>query len=111
MENNNEELDLVTFSDDEGNEFQLEVVDYFEHEGQQYAILFDLESEEDENAETEVYIMKVTEEGDDEVFLPADEDKMEELTAIVEDMLDKWECEGDCEGCDQEDCDKHDSDK
>ena len=40
MENiNNDELDLVTFSDEEGNEFQMEVWDYFEHEGQEYAIL------------------------------------------------------------------------
>ena len=30
MENiNNDELDLVTFSDEEGNEFQMEVWDYF----------------------------------------------------------------------------------
>ena len=84
MENiNEEELDLVTFSDEEGNEFQMEVWDYFEHEGQEYAILFDLESEQDEDAETEVYIMKVTVEGEDEIFLPADEDKMDELTEIV----------------------------
>ncbi len=30
MENiNNDELDLVTFSDEEGNEFQMEDTDYF----------------------------------------------------------------------------------
>ena len=102
--NNNEELDLVTFSDDEGNEFQMEVWDYFEHEGQEYAILFDLESEQDEDAETEVYIMKVTVEGEDEIFLPADEDKMDELTEIVEKMLDEAFCDEDCANCDQADC-------
>ena len=105
MENiNNDELDLVTFSDDEGNEFQMEVWDYFEHEGQEYAILFDIESEQDEDAETEVYIMKVTVEGEDEIFLPADEDKMDELTEIVEKMLDEAFCDEDCENCDQADC-------
>ena len=36
---NNDELDLVTFSDEDGNEFEMEVWDYFEHEGQEYAIL------------------------------------------------------------------------
>ncbi len=95
MENiNNDELDLVTFSDEEGNEFEMEVWDYFEHEGQEYAILFDLESEQDEDAETEVYIMKVTVEGEDEIFLPADEDKMDELTEIVEKMLDPGRLRG-----------------
>ena len=102
--NNNEELDLVTFSDDEGNEFQMEVWDYFEHEGQEYAILFDLESEQDEDAETEVYIMKVTVEGEDEVFLPADEDKMDALTEIVEKMLDEVYCDEDCANCAESDC-------
>ena len=110
MENiNEEELDLVTFSDEEGNEFQMEVWDYFEHEGQEYAILFDLESEQDEDAETEVYIMKVTVEGEDEIFLPADEDKMDELTEIVEKMivekmLDEVYCDEDCANCDEKDC-------
>ena len=104
MENMNDELDLVTFSDEEGNEFQMEVWDYFEHEGQEYAILFDLESEQDDDAETEVYIMKVTVEGEDEIFLPADEDKMDELTEIVEKMLDEAFCDEDCANCDQADC-------
>ena len=104
MENMNDELDLVTFSDEEGNEFQMEVWDYFEHEGQEYAILFDLESEQDEDAETEVYIMKVTVEGEDEIFLPADEDKKDELTEIVEKMLDEAFCDEDCANCDQADC-------
>ena len=104
MENMNDELDLVTFSDEEGNEFQMEVWDYFEHEGQEYAILFELESEQDEDAETEVYIMKVTVEGEDEIFLPADEDKMDELTEIVEKMLDEAFCDEDCANCDQADC-------
>lgn len=104
MENiNNEELDLVTFSDEEGNEFQMEVWDYFEHEDQEYAILFDLETENDPDAETEVYIMKVSVEGEDEIFLPADEDKMDELTAIVEGMLDEVFCDEDCANC-AEDC-------
>ena len=100
----NDELDLVTFSDEEGNEFQMEVWDYFDYEGQEYAILFDLESEQDEDAETEVYIMKVTVESEDEVFLPADEDKMDALTEIVEKMLDEAFCDEDCANCDQSDC-------
>ena len=39
-----EERDLVVFSDDEGNEFELEIVDYFDHEGQEYAVLVDPEA-------------------------------------------------------------------
>ena len=34
-----EELDLVTFSDEDGNEFTMEVLDYFFYEGKEYALL------------------------------------------------------------------------
>ena len=43
------ERDFVTFTDDDGNDFELDVIDYFEYEGQEYAVLMDL-SEECETA-------------------------------------------------------------
>ena len=98
-----EERDLVTFSDDDGNEFDLEVIDYFEHEGQEYAVLVDAEpAEEEADAEMEVYIMKIVVNGEYEEFLPADEDKMDVLVALVEERLAADEC--DC-GCEHDDCD------
>lgn len=99
-----EERDLVTFSNDEGDEFDLEVMEYFDYEGQEYAVLAQLEEDVPEDADTEVYIMKVTEEDGEEVFLPADEDKMDALTTIVEKMIDEWECGGDCGLCEKQDC-------
>ena len=106
-----EERDVVTFTDEEGNEFELDVIEYFEYEGQEYAVLMDLgEDDADEGEDTaEVYIMKIVVDGDTEEFLPADEDKMDALVEIVEELLsEECECEGDCEresgcGCD---CDK-----
>ena len=100
-----EERDLVTFSDDDGNEFDLEVIDYFEHEGQEYAVLVDAEPDEEEaeDTELEVYIMKIVVNGEYEEFLPADEDKMDELIKIVEARM--AEDDGcDC-GCEHDDCD------
>ena len=104
-----EQRDLVVFSDDEGNEFELEIVDYFEHEGQEYAVLIDPEGGEscgcgdeecaDEHG-TEVYIMKVVVNGEYEEFLPADEDKMEALSKIVEERFESFEEEdGEEDGC------------
>ena len=89
-----EERDLVTFSDDDGNEFDLEVIDYFDYEDQEYAVLVDPEQdcdccdkECDHEHELEVYIMKIVVDGEYEEFLPADEDKMDALSAIVEERL------------------------
>jgi len=111
-----EERDFVTFTDDNGEEFELDVVDYFEYEGEEYAVLMDLSEErEDEEDEYEheyehehehthdVYIMKIVVEGDEENFVPADEDKFEVLSAIVEERL-----SGECCCCGDEDCDCED---
>ncbi len=109
----NEERDFVTFTDDDGNEFELDVIDYFDHKGKEYAVLIDAKADdcdcEDDDCdcehETDVYIMQVVvnEKDDTEEFVsPADED-MDELIAIVEQRFAEDEC--DCEdGCDCEDC-------
>ena len=101
------ERDFVTFTDDDGNDFELDVIDYFEYEGQEYAVLMDL-SEECEHGEDEecacghaVYIMKIVVNGDMEEFVPADEDKFDALTAIVEERM-----SGEC--CCDDDCDCED---
>ncbi len=86
-----EERDFVTFTDDEGNEFELDVIEYFEYEGDEYAVLMDLSLDDAGNVDAEqpadVYIMKVVVDGDMEEFLPADEDKMDALADIVEKLL------------------------
>ena len=121
-----EQRDLVVFSDDEGNEFELEIVDYFDYEGQEYAVLVDPESgcgcgcgcecdddecegEHDHEHGAEVYIMKIVVNGEYEEFLPADEDKMEVLSKIVEERFEAMEDEDDDEdgcgcGCGCDDC-------
>lgn len=104
-----EERDVVVFSDDDGNEIELDVIDYFEHEGEEYAILMDLNDHDeecdcDDCAEQDVFIMKVVVNGDMEEFLPAEEEKMEALSKIAEDRLAQQFdgcgcCEGDCSDC------------
>ena len=99
-----DERDLVTFTDEEGNEFDLEVIDYFEHEGKEYAVLVDAELPEEPEEDFEVCIMEiiVNEEEDIEEFVPVADDKLDELFAIAEKRMECWDCEAeDCEGCDK----------
>ena len=110
-----EERDFVTFVDDDGNEFELDVIDYFDYQGNEYAILVDAndncECAEDEECdrETSVYIMKivVNEEDDTEEFVPPADEDMENLIEIVSTILEE-DCECDCDdeecGCNDEDC-------
>ena len=99
-----EERDLVVFSDEEGNEFELEIVDYFDYEDQEYAVLVDPEGcgcgcgdEECHEHDAEVYIMKIVVNGEFEEFLPADEEKMDVLSKIVEERFEAMEDEEDDE--------------
>ena len=102
-----DERDIVVFTNEEGDEIGLEVIDYFTHEDQEYAVLIDPDAAGDkmeddstgcgcdcECSEQELYIMKVQVNDDMEEFLPVDEDKFEELTEIVKQRL--------CEECDEE---------
>ena len=41
-----DERDIVVFTDDEGNDFELEVMDYFFYNGEEYAVLSDADAEE-----------------------------------------------------------------
>lgn len=113
-----DERDFVTFTDDNGNDFELDVIDYFEYEDDEYAVLMDLsdaDKEEECGCEKDhshdVYIMKIVVEGDEENFVPADEDKFDVLSAIVEERL-SGGCDCCCDDedccCDDDECDKHD---
>jgi uncharacterized protein YrzB (UPF0473 family) len=70
--------DIVILTDEDGNEHEFEVVDYFEVDSKEYAILLPLESE-DEEEEEEALIFRVEE----------DEDGNQVLVEIEDD--DEWE--------------------
>jgi len=89
-----EERDLVVFSDDEGNEKTMEVLDYFFYEGQEYAVLTEADACDcDDEAcdcceETDAYIMKVVPSGEDEEeFLPVEDELMDRLIEFVQNEL------------------------
>lgn len=88
-----EERDLVTFTDDEGNEFELELIDYFEYECKEYAMLIDPDTADDDTRETEIYIMEsvLREEEEIEEFLPVEDDGLfAELLKIAEEHIASW---------------------
>jgi len=82
-----EERDLVVFEDDAGNELTMEVLDYLNYEGKEYAMLTDY-VEDDKGSEDdpiEVFFMEVVPVGEDqEEFVPIDEALAEKLIKIVE---------------------------
>ena len=84
----NTELDLVVFKDDNDNEVTMEVLDYFFYEGEEYATLVEYDPDsacnscdktacegcEEDEGPLDVTIMKIVPVGDDEEeFVPVDE--------------------------------------
>jgi len=106
----NEDMDIVVFQDEEGNEIEYEIQFTFEHQGEDYAVLSEvMDQEPAEDEAPELYILKIVMNGDQEEFIAVDEDKMDELIEVVESIfageLDGEGCGGDCcccSGCGEE---------
>ena len=90
------ERDLLVFTDDSGQEIEMEVVDYFTYGDEEFALLTDANDPEPENTdgERDVYIMKVVGDGENEEFLPVEEDRMDELIDALQNMYDEEEEDG-----------------
>ena len=84
-----EELDLVVFEDDAGNELTMEVLDYLAYEGKEYALLTEYVEDEDDDGDedepVEVFIMEVRPVGEDqEEFVEVDEALAQTLMKVFE---------------------------
>jgi hypothetical protein len=93
VDQDQEERDIVEFSDEEGNTLLLEVMDYFFYNGEEFAVLCDADQEACAHAEDEpcddcehehsLYIMKVV------TSTNEDGEEMEEFVSPEESMLDQ----------------------
>ena len=89
----NEERDVILVQDEEGNELNLEVIDYFLYDGAEYAVLVE-EGAALEDDDGDAYMMKIEqdENGEDELFVPIDPELFEEVSAAY-----LADCEADAE--------------
>ncbi len=79
MENN-----IIEVIDDDGTVIKCELYDIIEFEGNQYALLVEAESDEEE---PEVVLMRYTEEGEESFFETIDNDEeFEKVSAYIESL-------------------------
>lgn len=84
MENN-----IIEVIDDDGTVIKYELYDIIEFEGNQYALLVEAESDEEE---PEVVLMRYTEEGEESFFETIDDDaEFEKVSAYIETLEDEEE--------------------
>lgn len=94
-----EERDLVTFVDEDGNEFDLEVIDYFMHNEKEYGVLIDPDLPDDADY-FEVCIMEIVQHEEEELeeFLPVEDEALQaELLKIAEERMASWDEESEPE--------------
>ena len=80
--------DFISLTDEDGNEFELEVIDALEYYGRTYLACFPTLEEDTEEAEAEEYglvILKSVEEGGESYL--ATPDSEEELNAVYEQFM------------------------
>ena len=78
-----EEFNVITLSDDEGNEVDFELVDAIEHNGKKYCILYPEGLSDEEREDEEPLILEYVLEGDED-FLEEiiDDDEYDEIYNI-----------------------------
>ena len=77
--------DFITITDEDGVEYELEILSTVEYEGTLYYALAPADSDEDE--ELEVSILKAVEEDGEEILLAIDDD--EELEKVYELLIEQ----------------------
>mgnify|MGYP004604648645 CR=1 FL=1 len=93
-----EEIDIITLTDENGEDMDFELLDLVEYEGKRYAVLLppieDVEGE-DENEDEEVLILQVEDDGteENESYVFVDDDNI--LTAVFDIFKEKFKDEFD----------------
>ena len=84
-----DEENIIEITDDEGNVIKCELYDIVEFEDKQYALLIEVDNEEEE---PEVVLMRYTEEGEDVFFETIDsDDEFNRVQEYIENLEDEIE--------------------
>lgn len=98
-----EQIDIIVFEDEDGNEIEFELQFSFEHKDKEYAVLTELmEGEEMEEDMPDLYIFEIVGEGDEEEFVPVSEDVLDELGKVVETIFEEVVDHEHDENCDHD---------
>ena len=97
------EDEIITIKGEDGEEFELEIYDFYEIEGKKYAILLPVSEEEMEDEETqeqgqeqeqltdeEAYLFRIEKDENDEdvLVIVEDEEEFNRVAAQIESMMD-----------------------
>ncbi len=80
--------DYLTIADDDGNEYELEILSTIEYNGATYHAVIPADAEQDQGLRMEVSILKsVEEDGESILCVIEDEQELQAVTDLIMDML------------------------
>ena len=84
------EKEIYTLTDEDGNELEFELIGECEYKGNKYYAMISVADAENEDEFCEYTILKVTEEGGEEILVSIDDDdEFEDVADIFDDMFDE----------------------
>ena len=95
LQNQDNEIEIISLKDAEGNDCDFEILDELEYEGKKYCALLpyyenpdDLDSKTEED--TEILILHFYEEDGDEIYESIDDDDMfDKISALFDERIEK----------------------
>ena len=88
MENENllpeEEISILSLTDEDGNEIELELIDSIDHQGKEYLVLLPLE---EESSETIILEVEPNDDGTESFLSVSDEDVLNAVFAIFKERF------------------------
>ncbi len=93
VESQNEEIDILTLTDEEGNEYEFEVIGDTEIDGNIYIAVIPAGAEADNEGIIEFSLLKQVEvaDGEYEFVTLDDEEEFDKVSAVFDDMFDSEE--------------------
>ncbi len=89
MDTNNNEREFYTLTDDDGNEFEFELIGVAEYKGATYYAMIPAEDEENEEGFCEYTVLKLEteEDGSESLVTIDDEDEQEDVGAYFDNLF------------------------
>ena len=86
--NENEEIEIFTLTDEDGNEIDFEVIGECEKDGQRYFAMIPVDDSETSDDVCEYVILKLAKDGDEEILVSVDDDdELDDVADYFDDLF------------------------
>lgn len=87
-ENAEEDVEIFTLTDEDGNEIEFQIIGDYEKNGQRYFAMIPVEEEDNDSDICEYVILKLAKDGDEEILVTVDDDdELDDIADYFDDLF------------------------